>query len=678
MIKNILSRMNFKWRIIFVVLALFVISISILTVMSIRTVNDKLEKELTHSGMKLAEQIVERINSGKSIEKILQDEIDQKIIESCSVLKYMDIERVTNEDIEKIVEDFGISQISVIGPDRIIDFSNVPENINWEYPIGHKMDPVFNGTSNTYLEEPRENPLDGKIYKFGGINLENGYFAQAGMCLELIGDIKKDFETQKILDDIAANEDVLYALQIDKSGRGIAGTEMYVGKVYDDEVTKSAAINGVADARLWFNEELGSGAYDVQIPFYEEGEHIGSICVGLSLQSLTDAKEDIIKTSITLLVLIILLSALMLYFVIGLSMKPVKITANHIERIAKGDFTKSIPQNILGYKDEIGNIGRSVEKMQKELKNLMGSVRDGANTIVDSSSKLADITYESNQAMESVAESVGQIALSSSEQARNIEVIASSTEELGEEINKAGDLVGEAVEITNEMNELSSEGRIIISELYDKAETSKEKSKDVYNTIEGVDTSTKNAESIINLITEIAQQTNLLALNASIEAARAGEAGKGFAVVAEEIRKLAESTANAIDDISKIISDIQLSVVNVVNTMGEVNEIALGQNKSIDNTGNIFNRIESKLKELLSKIEDIHKISNGISENKDNIIISMQSISATTEENTAGTQEVSASTEEQLASIEEIVSIAENSKELAEVLKEDIERFKLD
>ena len=228
------------------------------------------------------------------------------------------------------------------------------------------------------------------------------------------------------------------------------------------------------------------------------------------------------------------------------------------------------------------------------------------------------------------------------------------------------------------MNELSNEGRIIISEWYDKAETSKEKSKDVYNTIEGVDTSTKNAESIINLITEIAQQTNLLALNASIEAARAGEAGKGFAVVAEEIRKLAESTANAIDDISKIISDIQLSVVNVVNTMGEVNEIALGQNKSIDNTGNIFNRIESKVKELLSKIEDIHKISNGISENKDNIIISMQSISATTEENTAGTQEVSASTEEQLASIEEIVSIAENSKELAEVLKEDIERFKLD
>lgn len=678
LIKKKSKKITFKWRIILIVLSLFLVSVSILTVVSLKTINDKLERELKSNGVKLAQQIVERIDGGKRIEGMLQSIIDRKIAEACSVLKYMDIETMTNEKIEEIVKDFGVSEISVIGPDRKIDFSNVPANIDWEYPVGHKMDTVFNGKSNTYLEEPRENPLDGKIYKFGGISLNNGYFVQAGVSLELIKEAKNDFEIQRILDGITKDEGVLYAVQIDKTGLAIAGTEEYVGTVYDDEVTKSAAMNGVTASNAWFDDVLGINIYDVQIPFYDDGEHIGSICVGLSLESMMKAQRDIFNTSITVSIVIILLAAIVLYFVIGFSMKPIKITANHIERIAKGDFTQSVSQNILNYNDEIGDIAKSVEKMQAELKGLMRNVKDSAITIVDSSNKLADITYQSNQAMENVAESVEQIALSASEQSKDVEVVAMSTDDLGGKINTSAELINDAVNLTDEMSKLGDEAKVVISQLYNKTETSKEKSREVYTIVEEVDNSTRNAESIIKLITEIAQQTNLLALNASIEAARAGEAGKGFAVVAEEIRKLAESTGSAIDDINGIINDIQIRAINAVNTMAEVNEITASQNESIDDTGNIFNKLDSKLNGLLLKIEEIDKISNDITGNKDNIIASIQSISAITEENTAGTQEVSASTEEQLASIEEIVSIAETSKELAKKLEKDIEKFKLD
>jgi len=674
---NIFKRVTFKWRIICIVLLLFLVSVAVLTSISVKTVNDKLEKELTNSGMQLAEQIVASIEDGKKIEKMLEDRMNKDIIKACSMIKHMDMGTISNEKLEKLVEDLGISEISVIGSDRIIVYSNVPANIGWEYPVGHKMDPVFNGESNTYLEEPRENPLDGKIYKFGGISLGNGYFVQAGVSLEIIKELKKDFQIQKILDEVAKDEAVLYAAQIDKTGLAIAGTERLVGQTYDDEVTKSAAINGKAAANKWFDEELGIYAYDVQIPFYENGEHIGSIDIGLSLESMMNAQKNIIKTSVTLSLSIILIVALILYFIIGQSMKPIKITANHIQRIAKGDFTEPVSKSILNYNDEIGDIAKSVEKMQNELKYLIRNMKNSAQTIVASSHKLADITNQSNQAMENVAESVEQIAISATEQAKDVEAVASSTEELGQKINDSVGLINEAVYLTKEMNKLGDEGRLIITELYNKTESSKEKNKDVYTIIEEVDSSTKNAESIIRLITEIAQQTNLLALNASIEAARAGEAGNGFAVVAEEIRKLAESTGSAIYNISEIINDIQTRVASVVETMGEVNDIAQSQNKSIDNTGKIFIKIEAKLKELLLKIEEVNSISDDISNNKDDIISSIQNISAITEENTAGTQEVSASTEEQLASIEEIVDIAETSRKLAQNLESDIEKFKL-
>ncbi|WFD09599.1 methyl-accepting chemotaxis protein [Tepidibacter hydrothermalis] len=678
MIDNILTKFTFKWKIISVVLALFFISISILMGVSIKTVNDKLEDEITMSGMNLAEQIEGQIEGSKEIEKILEDIIDDKIITSSSMIKYMDINKMSNEKIVQLVSDLGISEISIIGPDRIIDYSNVPANIGWEYPAGHAMDVVFNGSSDTYLEEARENPLDGKLYKFGGISLGNGYFVQAGVSTEIIEEFKKNVNIQNTLIRATEDEKVLYAVQIDKTGLAVAGTKDLVGKVYDDDVTKSAAINGKAAANTWFDEKLGILAYDVQIPYHEDGKHVGSIDIGLSLESLTNAKNDIMKTSMIISLVIILLVSLILYFVIGYSMKPLKVTSGYIQRIAEGDFTQTMSGKILKYNDEIGYIANSVKKMQEELKALVGNIKNSANTMTNYSNDLAEITDQSNQAMDVIAQSVEQMALSSADQANDAQSVAISTEELGGKINTSTEVINEAVCLTNETDKICKEGSIIISDLYEKTENSKKKNRDVHGIIQEVNVATGNAESITNLITQISEQTNLLALNASIEAARAGEAGKGFAVVAEEIRKLAENTGNATKDINEIINNIQMKAVNAVSIMNEVDNMAESNDKAIDNTGNTFKKIENKLQELVSKIMEVKHVSNDISDNKEIIIDSIQNISAITEENSAATEEVSSSTEEQLASIQEIMSLAKTSNELARELQNNVEKFKVE
>ncbi|CAH2212268.1 methyl-accepting chemotaxis protein [Tepidibacter aestuarii] len=678
MIDKILTKFAFKWKIISIVLTLFFISTSILMGVSIKIVNDKLEDEITKNGMNLAEQIENQIEGSKEVEKMLQSIIDDKIITSCSMIKYMDINNISNENIVQLVSDLGISEISIIGPDRIIDYSNVPANIGWEYPVGHAMDSVFDGGSDTYLEDPRENPLDGKLYKFGGISLGNGYFVQAGVSVDIIEDFKKNVNIQSTLTKATEDESVLYAVQIDKTGLAVAGTNEVVGKTYDDDVTKSAAINGKAASNKWFDEELGIWAYDVQIPFYEDGKHIGSIDVGLSLDSLTDAKNDIIKTSIIMSVVIILLVSLILYFAIGYAMKPLRITSGNIQRIAEGDFTESMDLNILKYNDEIGYIANSVQKMQEELKNLVSNIKNSSYEMTSQSDSLAEITDQSNQAMSIIAQSVEQIALSASDQAKDAQSVAISTEELGIKINTSTEVIDEAVCLTNETDKICKEGSIIIFDLYEKTENSKKKNRDVHGIIEEVNIATGNAESITSLITQISEQTNLLALNASIEAARAGEAGKGFAVVAEEIRKLAENTGNATKDISEIINNIQIKAVNAVSIMNEVNHMTESNDKAIDNTGNAFKKIEQKLEELVSKIIEVKQVSNDISDNKEVIIDSIQNISAITEETSAGTEEVSASTEEQLASIREIMSLAKTSNELARELQNNVERFKIE
>ena len=91
--------------------------------------------------------------------------------------------------------------------------------------------------------------------------------------------------------------------------------------------------------------------------------------------------------------------------------------------------------------------------------------------------------------------------------------------------------------------------------------------EELRNVINGLDQRSKEIGSIVDLITEVAEQTNLLALNAVIEAARVGEQGRGFAVVAEEVRKLAEQSRNAADEIGKLVRETQAESGNAVNSM---------------------------------------------------------------------------------------------------------------
>ncbi|WMJ79242.1 methyl-accepting chemotaxis protein [Clostridium sp. MB40-C1] len=389
-----------------------------------------------------------------------------------------------------------------------------------------------------------------------------------------------------------------------------------------------------------------------------------------------DANQMIKKILILILFTLLIIIGLCIY-ISKMFTKPIITSVEQLNLIAQGDFTKNISDTLTKREDEFGQLGKALETMQTDIKTLLTNIKSSAETVNNSSDILLEICQKSKQVSGEVSEAINQIAISSCNQAKDTEMIANQTDDLGNKIDYTIELITQINVISDETNKLSQEGLNIINILDEKTVQSTEKAEQISEVILDVSQYANNAESITSLIDDISSQTNLLALNASIEAARAGEAGKGFAVVAEEIRKLSEQTSSATNEIKDLITNIQLKTNNAVNVLKAVELISKEQNRSIENTNNIFIETSNSLKNLVNKISKVKSYSEEIEASKEGILNAISNISAVTEETSASTEEVSASTSEQLLGIEQITDQAETSKKLAENLHKEIQKFKV-
>ena len=355
--------------------------------------------------------------------------------------------------------------------------------------------------------------------------------------------------------------------------------------------------------------------------------------------------------------------------------KPVRLIDNGLRQVSDGNF--AVEALKIKSKDETGSLGESFNRMLENMRNLLHSVKSSAGAVLEHSDTLAAITKESTLTIGDVSKTVQEVAVAVGEEALCAERIAEGMEQLSGRIETVTSSSQRMDRLAKEAHTQSGKGLTAVASLVKAKDESLRFSEQIGEAIGQMNSSTGKIHIITDTITEISEQTHMLALNASIEAARAGTSGRGFAVVADEIRKLAEQSSQAVNEIKAIIHEINNYSETSAKTMEQSDRVFKEQHEAVETAKVVFNEILGAVANLLGIVGEISSDSLRMKDLKDSISNTVLEISASTQQNSASSQEVASSAEEQLAAIEQIASSSGELKNLAADLGLVLDRFRV-
>ena len=345
-----------------------------------------------------------------------------------------------------------------------------------------------------------------------------------------------------------------------------------------------------------------------------------------------------------------------------------------LEKVAEGDLTTDF---VTKRKDEFLRLNEGLNHMLngfrdiitdvkgfgKEVNNLSGTVAEIADSIHVSMSGISDSADEVARGVVSQSEDAENCNVKMTEFSNQIIVVCEQAENMGSMTDKASDAV--------------RQGKVIIENLNQQSETIVKLANELGQDIENVKKRSDDIEDIIDTINEIASQTNLLSLNASIEAARAGENGRGFSVVADEIRKLASQSMEAADQIKHIVENIRKTTQQTTDSAQKTEEYIFKQADSLEETITIFASINNCVDELVNGLNRMLKDMRGISNERNQMEDSIQSISAVSHQIAASTGGVANTLGEQVQLLSKLTEQAERLARRVASLEKAMSKFKI-
>ena len=354
--------------------------------------------------------------------------------------------------------------------------------------------------------------------------------------------------------------------------------------------------------------------------------------------------------------------------------RPIYEVMGAMSKLREGDLTSSVN---VKRSDEFGILEQEYNETVSKLKAIAKRVKESSSYLIEASKNFKEISDNTVSAVEDVAKAVEDIAKGANDQAQEISASVQKVSEFGQDIDKVLKTTQEVRLYSEKADDVKAKGLEKLEALRESSEEMNKAAIYVFETVRKIKESSREITAITSVIEEIADKTNLLSLNAAIEAARAGEAGRGFAVVAEEVKKLAQQSAESTSQIKEIIEEMHSAINLAVEAMQNADQSIVRQNEAVKGTQTAFAEFEDFINNVTKRIDEINSLMNLMQEKKDEIVASMENISAISEETAAATEEVSASTEEQLSAVEDLKGAAKNLEEVALELEEAVKVFKI-
>ena len=391
-----------------------------------------------------------------------------------------------------------------------------------------------------------------------------------------------------------------------------------------------------------------------QYPFMGKGRFFGFGPIeGTGWSIAVGAMQDDVLAPIYRMRWMIALASLV-FFAIGIAaaliisrmvLLPVRGCVHLLKDISEGegDLTKRLPVET---GDEIGDLARYFNTFVEKLQRIIADIAGNAQTVASSATELSAVSGQTTQNVRALSSKTSTVAAAAEEMSANIASVASGMEGTTSNLSS---VAAATEEMTSTISEIAGNT--------ERARGTTDSAAQQVDSFAAVLRDLGGAAQEIGKVTEtiaaISSQTNLLALNATIEAARAGDAGRGFAVVANEIKELAQKTAEATKDIRDRIGGIQAAtgsavsdIGQIVHVIGEVNTIVTTIAAAIEEQSAVTREVAENISQATQDVQDANRRSSEMSTVSRDIARDVEAVDGITGDIRAGGEQVQASAEE--------------------------------